>query len=466
MRKLLGAIYPLLVVVPPSMEYFADLNRATDYSWAAGTISALRFLLCVSMFDTFVTAIPLISSLLLFRTIHRNLIDINRGKAESITQSSSKGTSSGKIKPEVIESVEKAKWKGSRWISIQIEKVFEITAAIWAIVLLVCVIVSSTRTNCESLMSKVGCELLINPWTWHFEGSCQCLSYVLNCDNTIQLGYKKDNMQNEFQSLLSNELSNDLLSISVYNCPIQLPPKEMSKFEHVKFITFSRCNISQFDLPLQQFTGLFALKLIGNHIGTVPETFQHISPSIYFLAFEEENISELPPWIDSSWQSLYALSLRENELGQVPMHIFNLPHLHIVNLDKNGITNLPESLSTISRLTYLRLGGNQITSIPPSFKNLPKLNIITLAENNIQTLGDLPWNATKIQNWPTWPNGLLTLSGNPICTKEPSISNSFACKTPCLPLCDSDFEQNYRCDSFCNGPSCNYDRGFCQQPHS
>lgn len=101
-------------------------------------------------------------------------------------------------------------------------------------------------------------------------------------------------------------------------------------------------------------------------------------------------------------------------LAQIPIEVFELPELEVLDLSNNELASIPEAIYKLEKLTILLLGGNQFTEIPESISNLQHLKELNLANN-------------KITSIPTWISRLtnltcLNLGGNQLVSIPDSIS--------------------------------------------
>jgi Leucine-rich repeat (LRR) protein len=127
------------------------------------------------------------------------------------------------------------------------------------------------------------------------------------------------------------------------------------------------------------------------------------------LVLKELNLTSLPSGIWGQLTQLETLSLRGNELSQIPDDIGNLKKLIVLSLKKNQFTEIPavigelESLITLyigdnkfdeqiqlqipnemmrlANFKYLHLEQNRLTEIPAGIKNLENLELLDLSFN-------------------------------------------------------------------------------------
>jgi GTPase SAR1 family protein len=102
------------------------------------------------------------------------------------------------------------------------------------------------------------------------------------------------------------------------------------------------------------------------------------------------------------------------QLTQIPVEVFELEHLEVLNLSENQLTNVPESISKLQKLTELNLRYNQLTDVPKSISKLQNLNSLNLYHNQLTTV---PGSISKLQKLK-----FLHLSHNQLTTVPKSIS--------------------------------------------
>jgi internalin A len=77
--------------------------------------------------------------------------------------------------------------------------------------------------------------------------------------------------------------------------------------------------------------------------------------------------------------------IKKKQLTQIPVEVFELEHLEVLNLSYNQLTTVPESISKLKNLTSLILYQNQLTTVPESIAKLQNLEKLWLEGNPIET---------------------------------------------------------------------------------
>ena len=127
----------------------------------------------------------------------------------------------------------------------------------------------------------------------------------------------------------------------------------------------------------------------------------------------KEKLTEIPVEVfELEW--LEVLNLGGNQITTLPEAIARLQKLTTLYLGHNQITILPEAITYLQQLTYLDLRGNQITTLPETIARLQQLIILNLSDNQIRTL---PEPITDLQQL-----NILNLRGNQITTLPEAIA--------------------------------------------
>jgi len=77
------------------------------------------------------------------------------------------------------------------------------------------------------------------------------------------------------------------------------------------------------------------------------------------------------------------LSLRGNELQQLPGELWELRSLTHLDLSNNALSVLPHDVERLVNLEVLYVNTNQLQDLPIEIQNLSKLRYLNVADNNI-----------------------------------------------------------------------------------
>ena len=192
------------------------------------------------------------------------------------------------------------------------------------------------------------------------------------------------------------------------------------------------------DLPVGVFAGLsnLVLHLSGNPLDLRPGAFSGLSD--VSLVLQEIQLTDLPkgvfagvpnlqlnldgnrldlrPGVFSGLSNLTGLSLRENDLANLPSGVFaELSNLERLSLIGNQLTVLPAgAFAGLTNLERLELGGNQLTDLPSGvFGRLSNLERLYLGRNQLTHLDANLFGALQeLRKLSVWSNQLAALSAN------------------------------------------------------
>ena len=97
------------------------------------------------------------------------------------------------------------------------------------------------------------------------------------------------------------------------------------------------------------------------------------------------------------------LDISSNILTEVPLEIFQLPHLTQLDMGKNRLKTLPTVSHrtgggwTCQKLSQLEINSNELTSLPACLFALPELKELNANDNNIKEVPTAIWTAPKLQ---------------------------------------------------------------------
>lgn len=153
----------------------------------------------------------------------------------------------------------------------------------------------------------------------------------------------------------------------------------------------------------------FSFKVLSK----IPNALKFLK-SLKKLTLKYNQILDLPEWI-SELTSLEHLNLNINNINKLPNSISMLNHLKELSLWKNELEVLPETIGSLKKLEKLNLRLNQLYYLPNSLGNLLELKEIDLHDNRLQFLPESISNLRSLE--------LLNLSWNLLETLPESIYN-------------------------------------------
>jgi Leucine-rich repeat (LRR) protein len=180
--------------------------------------------------------------------------------------------------------------------------------------------------------------------------------------------------------------------------------------------TIEKCKITQLNFIFKGLTSL-------------PESLKYLK-SLKLLTLRYNQILNIPSWI-SSLRSLEILNLNVNNLDELPKEIGDLGNLKELLLWKNNLRALPNTIGSLKSLEKLNLRLNQIERVPNSVSKLSKLKELDLHDNK---LTQLPINLSSLESLES-----LNLSWNSLKTLPKTIGN--LCNLKILNLEKNEIEQ-------------------------
>ncbi|MGE5355097.1 MAG: COR domain-containing protein [Deltaproteobacteria bacterium] len=84
-----------------------------------------------------------------------------------------------------------------------------------------------------------------------------------------------------------------------------------------------------------------------------------------------------------------SIVLRNQNLYNIPQHVFSNSEIKYLDLSNNNITILPPEISKLNNLEFLYLNNNQLKNLPLELFGLKSLKVLEIRNNNIKELPDL-----------------------------------------------------------------------------
>ena len=95
------------------------------------------------------------------------------------------------------------------------------------------------------------------------------------------------------------------------------------------------------------------------------------------------SIKSIPPGIELMKAELVTLIIRSNEINELPMEIFELQKLRILDLSSNKLSNINENIMKLNELREIHVNDNLLTTIPISILQCKSLVVLNAANNRI-----------------------------------------------------------------------------------
>ncbi|XP_076450494.1 LOW QUALITY PROTEIN: malignant fibrous histiocytoma-amplified sequence 1 homolog [Babylonia areolata] len=205
---------------------------------------------------------------------------------------------------------------------------------------------------------------------------------------------------------------------------INILPPEVGQLVELRRLNLQQTNITSLPPEIAYCQELEEVLLWGNSIETLPDTLpempklrvlalnyrsfcgvvdpymenllrkrqinsEHIPvvvfelPALEVLDLESTKLNNLP--------DVYTISLKEfylcrNFLHTIPPTIYNLRYLQVLDMSFNLLMTLPEDIGRLRSLKVLRLNNNSFERVPPTLGHLESLVELNMAKNRIRRL--------------------------------------------------------------------------------
>lgn len=203
---------------------------------------------------------------------------------------------------------------------------------------------------------------------------------------------------------------------------------EVGNLGNLKKLNLTQCDIATLPAEIGFCENLEEILLFGNEIENLPETLKEChklrelklnyhsfhalldgymadliregkikSEHIPMVIFELENLelldlsaTKINNFPENSLNSLIELRLDKNFFDRIPETILEgkiASNLKILTISRNRLVSIPSGISALVNLSVLNLSGNTIISFPDSIQfNLPNLNELYLSHNGLNQL--------------------------------------------------------------------------------
>ena len=255
---------------------------------------------------------------------------------------------------------------------------------------------------------------------------------------------------------ITNEM-NALKRIEIVNCNVTKLPNAMENLKLLVVVDLSNNKLTEFNIDMLQWNYIITLNLQFNNISKYNMKTLWKHESLINLNLNDNPNFAISNQVDIEMPMLRVLDLRNNSMV-LPTNFGKdqFPSLIVLYLSGNDLREVPQNFDALTaRLSDLYLARCQLNGI---FQyDVSKLNNFDVRDNNISII-DSTILSTLSNN-----NARIYLSGNPVCTLDPSLKDS--CEEMCSNYCwykASEVEEaGYGCDAECNSKSCNHDQGDC-----
>lgn len=106
------------------------------------------------------------------------------------------------------------------------------------------------------------------------------------------------------------------------------------------------------------------------------------------INLQGNEISTIPPTIESLASVLTALDLSSNRIASIPAQVCGLFTLRDLNLSRNKLIALPDNFGSLKALQRVNISVNRLTALPPSLGALGALQELDVSKNQLGSLED------------------------------------------------------------------------------
>ena len=153
------------------------------------------------------------------------------------------------------------------------------------------------------------------------------------------------------------------------------------------------CKLQENEME-EQVQSCYHLQWSNKHLNLVRGAW--LTEESSFLSFdlgiEEDSLLCHPITFNKvSHSSISKVSLDHNHLGSVPLELFMLPSVTVIDLSRNQLASLPEPPEpgqtwSCSKLAFLQLSENCLRQLPSCLWMLPSLEAVNACRNNLVSL--------------------------------------------------------------------------------
>nr|XP_006817044.1 PREDICTED: malignant fibrous histiocytoma-amplified sequence 1 homolog [Saccoglossus kowalevskii] len=240
-------------------------------------------------------------------------------------------------------------------------------------------------------------------------------TFILRNNNVSEFPVAKSSLHLEHLNIDNNQIHTidtiplrKIKQISVRSNLIQSLPVNMTAhlLEELYLDDNMITDILNINFCLMPMLRVISLK--SNQLKNIPETLCQIS-NLESLNLEDNRINSLPEKF--SLQNLKKINLSKNKFEKFPTQLKNATHLEIVNLSYNtiGDTETSDMFSSLHHLKSLNMENTQSKYIPDGCIDSPTLEELLLGGNNIEQIPEEIQNMKNLRVLSVENNNLVVV---------------------------------------------------------
>ena len=261
----LGAILPFSLLIPTVWLLAQDPTVKFDLNWAAMSLNATRQIVVTSPLDLFITALPLVFSHLMMKSVHNTWLDAQEQK-HTIKDGIPVKTSRKQF----------VRTFGSIW------------SFLWGFFILSEALRASNTNRCG--YNDV-CKLQVYPWFVYDSSRCDCLVIHFNCEANPTLN---ENTFKLIEEAATQEIGQNSLYLTVDGCQLESIPQQVAEMSNLFLLKLHKVKFESFDLDLSSHESLYVLVLAEAGLKILPETLQYLPKCLRGLYIIESDVKVLP----------------------------------------------------------------------------------------------------------------------------------------------------------------------------
>ncbi len=181
--------------------------------------------------------------------------------------------------------------------------------------------------------------------------------------------------------------------------------------ERVTQLDLSGLGITSLPAEIGKLDSLKSLSLRRNELAELPSTMAQLT-NLDVVFLDHNRFTALPPVV-RNWTQIKQFRLNHNRLKSVSADLGQMTNLYELWLDSNELTALPPEIGNLEKtLQRLDVSHNALETLPDGFGRLAKLLVILLNDNRIKVL---PRSIVALK-----PNGVV-LGNNRLCEVPDTI---------------------------------------------